>query len=86
MEQRRDVRIFARHAATVVFDGKQPVNCVIWDMSNGGARLAIALRLPDLPNWFTLNFFADGIVQKKNCEVVWADNRFVGVKFTEPAP
>jgi PilZ domain len=58
---------------------------VIWDISEGGARLAVALPLADLPNHFILVLRKDRSVQK-HCEVVWTDKRFVGVKFTERAP
>jgi hypothetical protein len=85
-EQRKSVRRFRRRAATVSFGAEKPsVKCVIWDISEGGARLAIALRSADLPHHFTLNLFRDGSVQR-NCEVVWTDKRFVGVKFTGLAP
>ena len=85
-EERKSVRRFTRRAATVSFGAEQPsVNCVIWDISEGGARLAIALLLADLPNHFTLNLFRDFSVQR-NCEVVWTDSKFVGVKFTEQVP
>jgi hypothetical protein len=47
--------------------------------------LAVSVPMADLPQQFTLNIFADGSVQR-NCEVVWTDERFVGVKFTGPRP
>jgi hypothetical protein len=53
---------------------------VIWDISNGGARLAVAHPLTDLPTRFTLLLSRDGRVQR-SCEIVWIDKRFVGVKF-----
>jgi hypothetical protein len=82
-EDRRTVRRFTRRAATLSFGNKIPsVECVIWDISEGGARLAVALPLADLPQHFTLNLFKDESVQRK-CEVVWLDKRFVGVKFTD---
>ncbi len=85
-EQRRSVRCFRRRAATLTFDSQKPsVECVIWDISEGGARLAVALPLADLPDSFTLNLFRDESVQQK-CEVVWRDRRFVGVKFTSLVP
>ena len=55
--------------------------CVIWDISDGGARLAVGHSLTDLPRHFTLNLFKDGSV-RRDCEVVWTDTKFVGVKFT----
>jgi PilZ domain len=85
-EERTSARRFTRRVATVSFGAERPsVNCVVWDISDGGARLAIALPLADLPHHFTLNLFRDGGVQR-NCEVVWTDKRFVGVKFTSLAP
>jgi hypothetical protein len=85
-EDRKNVRRFRRRAATITFgDQKSSVGCVIWDISEGGARLAVALPLADLPHHFTLELFKDEIVQRK-CEVVWMDKRFVGVKFTGYLP
>jgi hypothetical protein len=85
-EQRKSLRRFTRRAATLNFDGgTRSVPCVIWDISDGGARLAVGLPLADLPHQFTLNIFADGSVQR-NCEMVWIDKRFVGVKFTGLRP
>jgi hypothetical protein len=85
-EDRKSVRHFRRRGATVSLSAEKPsVDCVIWDISEGGARLAVALPLADLPHQFTLKLFKDGSVQR-NCQVVWMDKRFVGVKFTEQTP
>ena len=85
-EARKSLRRFTRRAAAVSFGAEtQPVNCVIWDISEGGARLAIAFPTTDLPLHFALNLVRDGSVQKR-CEVVWTDSRFVGVKFVEQTP
>jgi PilZ domain-containing protein len=82
-KERKTLRRFTRRAATLTFgDQELPVNCVIWGLSESGARLAVALPLADLPQHFTLNQFKDESVQRK-CEVVWMDKRFVGVKFTD---
>jgi len=44
-----------RRAAQVIFGAhEQPVRCVIWDMSDGGARLTIARSLANIPSTFTL--------------------------------
>jgi len=61
------------------------VNCLIWDLAEGGARLAVADPSTDLPHHFTPSLFKIGRV-KRDCEVVWIDKRFVAVKFTEHAP
>ena len=81
-EERKSLRRPTRRAATVSFGAeKPPVPCVIWDISDGGARLAVGYALADLPRRFTLNLFKDGSV-KRDCEVVWTDTKFVGVRFT----
>ena len=49
-------------------------------MSDGGARLAVAVPLADLPSSFTLVLYKDGSI-RRNCEVVWTDARYVGVRF-----
>lgn len=70
-----------RRAAAVMFQAaRAPVPCVIWDMSDGGARLAIARPIAELPSAFSLLLTKDGRL-RRNCEVVWTDPQFVGVKF-----
>ena len=81
-EDRKSPRRYTRRAATVSLGADKPaVPCVIWDISDGGARLAIGHPMADLPRQFTLNLFKDGSVTR-DCEVVWSDARYVGVKFT----
>jgi hypothetical protein len=82
-DDRSSVRRPARRAATVSFGVEKPsVPCVIWDISDGGARLAVGHPLADIPTHFTLNLLRDGS-GSRDCEVVWTDARFVGVKFTK---
>jgi hypothetical protein len=69
-----------RAAAVVLQAAGNPVSCVIWDMSDGGARLAIAHPTTELPRTFSLLLMKNASV-RRNCEVVWTDSRFVGVKF-----
>jgi hypothetical protein len=79
-EQRKSLR--TRRAATISFDVcGLSVPCVIWDISECGARLAVAHPLVDLPHHFTLHLFKDDSVQR--CELIWMDRRFVGVKFVD---
>lgn len=81
LEKRNSVRVATRRAAQVhLGEDAKPVRCVIWDISDGGARLAIARPLLNLPHSFTLSLSNNRSVQRK-CEVVWTDTRFVGVKF-----
>ena len=68
-----------RRAAAVVLGDQLAVQCIIWDMSGSGARLAVP-RPGDLPHTFSLLLTKDGSV-RRNCEIVWMDTRFVGVKF-----
>lgn len=80
-EKRKSFRHPMRRAAEVIFDAHKPaVRCVIWDISDGSARLAVAYPLANLPHRFTLVMFKNDDVQR-NCEVVWIDTRYVGVKF-----
>ena len=80
-EKRNSVRLARRRAAQVhLGEDAQPVRCVIWDLSDGGARLAIARPPMNLPHRFRLSLSNDGS-EPRQCEVVWTDTRFVGVKF-----
>jgi hypothetical protein len=80
-EQRKSQRRAMRRAAAVIFSPRtRPVPCVIWDMSEGGGRLAIAHPTAELPTKFVLLLTKDATV-RRSCEVVWTDSRFAGVKF-----
>ena len=80
-DQRKARRYPLRRTAQIVLSAQQqPVACVIWDMSDGGARLAVAHPIATLPRAFTLVLYRGASVQR-NCQVVWTDTRFVGVKF-----
>ena len=84
-DQRKQRRLPLRRAAAVVMPAASTqVRCVIWDMSDGGARLAIACPMAELPQAFTLLLTKDASV-RRNCQVVWTDSRFVGVKFAREA-
>jgi PilZ domain len=68
-----------RRTAELLLGANEPsILCVIWDMSEGGARLATARPLLNLPSSFTL--VLEGKVERQ-CEVVWTNARHVGVKF-----
>jgi PilZ domain len=80
-DQRKARRRPMRRAALVSFvSASKPFPCVVWDMSEGGARLAIACPSAGVPHEFHLLLTGDGSV-RRNCEVVWKNTRFVGVKF-----
>ena len=79
-ENRKNVRRRMRRDAQVVFEGhEQPVDCVVHDISNGGARLSFTAPQTVLPRTFTLVLFKDSV--QRDCELVWNDRGVVGVKF-----
>ena len=70
-----------RRAALVSFaPAGKPLSCVVWDMSDSGARLAIACSTADVPREFQRVLTRDRSVSR-NCEVVCTNTRFVDVKF-----
>jgi len=75
-------RPMRRAAAALLGKRGQPVPCVIWGISGGGARLAIAHPLATLPNKVTSVLCKNALVRRK-CEIVWIDARFVGAKFVD---
>src|SRR5947209_19975825 len=67
-ERRTRFRRPSRRAACVEISALDPpVQCVIWDFSDTGARLAIARRSEDLPSKFIL-LIKDGGVRRA-CQV-----------------
>lgn len=80
-EHRKSPRRFLRRGAELIFDAHEaPAGCVIWDISDSGARLSVAHPPEDLPHTFTLVMFKDASV-RRDCEVVWTDTKYIGVKF-----
>jgi hypothetical protein len=80
-EARKTQRCLMRRAAEVMLPGQEhPVPCIIVDASSGGARLAIAHPLAEIPRTFTLMLYRDRSALRE-CELVWMDRRNVGVKF-----
>jgi hypothetical protein len=77
-EKRRRRRVRTRRAAWIDAGGNaEPTRCVLWDLSESGARLAPA-QASKLPDIFTL------ILDKTTahrCGVVWRKGPLVGVRF-----
>lgn len=77
-EKRRRRRVRTRRAAWIDAGGNaEPTRCVLWDLSETGARLAPA-QASKLPDIFTL------ILDKTTahrCSVVWRKGPLVGVRF-----
>jgi len=84
-EQRRAKRTRRRNAAWIgLGNGGTRIPCVLWDISDTGARLA-APRTNVLPATFHLLLSKEGHLQRK-CRVVWRNDRQVGVRFIEEIP
>src|ERR1700681_2170318 len=87
-EQRRELRKAKRtprrQAAWVVLDGGcNRLPCVLWDISEGGARIAAA-RASTLPDVFGLFLTKDGKL-RRFCHVAWRRRGQLGVHFVEEA-
>ncbi len=71
-----------RRAAWLDLGGNAaPIPCVVWDLSEGGCRLAAphAIKLPEV---FALTMNAKADV-RHSCCVVWQRGVYVGVKFID---
>jgi hypothetical protein len=69
-----------RRDAQALFEAcGRPISCIIHDLSNGGARLGFTEPVSGVPRTFTLVLFKDSV--QRECEMVWTDGHFVGVKF-----
>jgi PilZ domain len=80
-EARKTQRCLMRRTAQVMLPGQErPVPCIILDASSGGARLAIGHPSTEIPRTFTLVLYRDRSALRE-CELVWMDRRYVGVKF-----
>ena len=78
VDKRRKSRTRTQLKAIIRVQGSdETLPCVVWDMSDGGAKLAPVPPAP-LPNRFSLIF--SGAVQRQ-CEIRWRDEDLVGVKF-----
>ena len=81
-EQRKAKRTHRRQAAWIVLDGgTAKLPCVLWDISEGGARIAAA-HGNALPNVFGLFLTKDG-KSRRFCQVVWRRGSQLGVHFVE---
>jgi methyl-accepting chemotaxis protein len=78
---RKSERKRSRYAAWIhLGDHCPPVRCVLWDISDGGARLTAARNIEDLPDQFAL--VLNGVVEC-SCRVVRRNGRFLGVRFVK---
>src|SRR4051794_20994645 len=83
-EHRRAKRLLKRQAAWISHGaGRSDVPCVLWDMSETGARLSAA-RSNFLPAGFKLLLTKDRRAQRQ-CRVVWRTDGQLGVQFIQGA-
>lgn len=80
-EARRAKREKVHYSAWVQVDSSRaPIECLIKDMSDSGARLELPPVIRSLPFRFALWLDREGKVQR-TCEVVWRRAYSVGVRF-----
>jgi hypothetical protein len=81
-EQRKARRTPRRNAAWIVLSSAAArIPCVLWDISDSGARVAAA-RASTLPQVFCLLLDNDG-KSRRFCRVMWRKGGQVGVRFIE---
>jgi hypothetical protein len=81
-EKRRAKRVLKRQAAWINHGrGRSDVPCVLWDISDTGARLSAA-RSNFLPSGFKLVLGKDRR-SHRHCQVVWRKEGQLGVRFVE---
>ena len=80
MENRREeARARTLKGAKAVFnDGNSVVDCVIRDLSEGGARLKVETAI-GFPDHFTL--VMESQRARRNCRVIWRSANEIGVTF-----
>jgi hypothetical protein len=77
-EKRTHPRVESRYTAWIeVADGSPAQECILRDISDGGAKLGV--KAPDqIPQEFTLRLTVDGTTSYR-CRVVWRSDENIGV-------
>jgi hypothetical protein len=70
-------RLVAFRAHLKLSADKEPIECVVRDISQTGARLILG-SIPDLPETFSLLLSKD---VTRNCRVIWRKDKQIGVSF-----
>jgi PilZ domain-containing protein len=81
-EKRKAKRRPLRYTAWVYVAGTGPQGCIVHDVSETGARLAVA-EPAGLPEQFVLLLSRNGKA-KRLCRAVWRTEDEVGVRFEKP--
>ena len=77
-DRRRDQRHRAFKGASISFDRAAGIDCIVRNISDGGAMLEIASPV-GIPNDFTLVIKPEYL--KRKCRVVWRSAKKIGVRF-----
>ena len=84
-ERRKYPRIAVVQPATLLRrDGSPIADCILRDISIGGARLRVE-AIAEVPRQFSLQVPRGGKVQR-HCELVWQSNSEMGVRFLSDGP
>jgi hypothetical protein len=78
MDNRRNERHQVLKAGTILFQGAK-IDCAVYDVSVGGAKLEVDSQLP-IPDSFDL--LIDSQTGKQRCHVVWRKEARIGVAFS----
>ena len=80
---RRKKRRQGRRRSAWISYGEKPdmMLCVLWDLSDGGARIAPA-NSKILPDFFSLYLTKD-LSSRRYCRVAWRNERHLGVQFVD---
>lgn len=76
-ERRRTGRYPTFQGARIVGDGREPIDCVVRNLSKTGACLQVATAV-GVPERFALRYKPGRAV---DCHVVWRKQRLLGVEF-----
>ncbi len=77
-ERRISPRIPTRRAARIDIKGKEPIECLVRDLSASGARLEVP-DIRQVANNFTLTIV--GSWDRHACRVAWRKGNTVGVEY-----
>ena len=84
-ELRKYKRQLLRYPVWIVVDpGQPPQRCMLLNVSQGGAKIAIDEQL-EPPTQFTLLLTARS-QSTRSCRVVWRNGANMGVEFLQPPP
>lgn len=78
IEKRKSVRHKVYKAATIAFNRAAGIDCIVRNMSDGGACLDVASPL-GIPDDFALRITSEHVT--RTCHVVWKAERRIGVAF-----